>query len=157
MWRSFFVTSVLASTARAQTAPPEAPATPARRFCSAPDTASRARRATGRRYPPPGYPPAGYPPPGYPPPGYPPPGYPPPGYAPPPAGGYPYAPPPRHAAPGFQTHDGVYLRLQLGAGYTRMSASQGGDSAVISGGSASIGLAVGGAVTDNLIIYGTFT
>jgi hypothetical protein len=101
-------------------------------------------------------PPAGAPPPGYPPqPSYPAPpaGYSAqPGYAPPPAN---Y--PPTYAVmrpPGTQTHDGFYLRLQLGGGYTSMSASSGPNSLKYSGGSVGFGLALGGAVAPNLIIYG---
>lgn len=135
--------------------------------------------------PPPGYapPPAqGYPPPpaeGYPPPaaqGYPPPpaGYSQPGYAPP--AGYPaqpayqqpgygpppqgYPPPPPYAqvrAPGAETHDGFYLRLHLGLGYTRMATSAEGSKFKISGSSSSFGLALGGSITPNLVIYGALS
>jgi hypothetical protein len=130
---TLLLASVVGSTARAQTAAPPA--------ADAPPLA-----------PPPGYPPPGYPPPGYPPPGYPPPGYPPPpGYG---APAYP-APPPAHA-PGFQLHDGVYTRLTLGGGYTRMSASASGSDIVVSGGSVGLGVAVGGAITEHLVIYGAF-
>jgi hypothetical protein len=141
--------SALGSAARAQTPPPEqAPAPAAAPAAPAPAAA-----------PPPGSPPPGYPPPGYPPPGYaPPPGYPPPGYGyPPPGYAAPgYAPPPRHLA-GFHEHDGFYLRLHTGAGYTRMSANSTGNDIVISGGSLALSIAVGGAITDNLILFGTFT
>ncbi len=115
-------------------------------------------------YPPP--PPSGYPPPaGYaPPPGYPPAqGYPPPGYPPPPPG-YP-PPPPRYyhgpysqapaTAPGWHLHDGTYVRLQLGFGYTSMSTTVSGGDFKVSGGGAALGIAIGGAITNNLIIYGT--
>jgi hypothetical protein len=144
--------SVYAATAQAQTQPPPEAAQPQ------------------------AYPPAQQPPPGYAPPpaqGYPPPpaGYAQPGYAPPPAGyppqpgyqqpGYPppqgYPPPPPYAqvrAPGAETHDGFYLRLQLGGGYTRMSASAGGISQKISGGAVGFDLALGGSVTPNLVIFG---
>jgi hypothetical protein len=116
--------------------------------------------------PQPGYPPAGYPPPpaGYPPPGYPPPpGYaPPPGY-PPPAG---YPPPPRRyyrgqytqqpeVPPGFHTHDGTFIRLQLGFGYNNMSASVPGLDMKVSGGGAGFGIAIGGALNNNVVLYGT--
>ena len=91
--------------------------------------------------PPPGYGPPPttpvYPPP---PPGYQP-GYPPPGYIP--------APPP-------ETHAGLYLRLHLGGGFTSVSASDGvGGKITISGGSLSLGVAVGGAVAPNLALFGT--
>jgi hypothetical protein len=100
--------------------------------------------------PPPGYqdpnaaPPAGYaPPPGAytPPPAYTaPPGYPPTAYA---------APPPANL------HDGFYLRLHLGGGFTNLSASQAGTDVTISGGSETFGAAFGGVVSPNLIIYGS--
>ena len=94
--------------------------------------------------PPPGYAP-GYGPPGYPPPprGYAPGNYYPPGYTPVGAG-----PPPN-------LHDGFYLRLHLGGGGTHVSGSDAfGDSVKISGGSVSFGIALGGAVTPNLIVFG---
>jgi hypothetical protein len=119
--------------------------------------------------PPPGYapppdyapPPAYAPPPGYaPPPRYAPPGYGPPGYPPPPrpypTGNY-YAPgygapppPPEHL------HDGFYLRLHLGAGETHFSGAYGnGNTVTASGGSGSFGVAIGGAVAPNFIVFGT--
>lgn len=111
-------------------------------------------------YPPPqpGYPPpAGYAQPGYaPPPGYQAqPGYPPPQQGYPPPAGYP-APPPYASmrAPGAETHDGFFLRLHLGGGYTSMSASADGNKVELSGGSLGLGVALGGSVSPNLIIYG---
>jgi hypothetical protein len=82
---------------------------------------------------------------------------PPPGYAAPPPGygapaPYPY---PRRPAPGAETHDGAYVRLQLGGGYTSLSADADGNSLKISGASVGFGLAVGGAIAPDLIIYGT--
>jgi hypothetical protein len=113
----------------------------------------------GTYAPPPGsYPPPGTyaAPPGYyaPPPGTyaPPPGYyvPPPGYYPPPPGSYapPYGmgPPP----PGSHMHDGFYLSLSLGPSF--LSASTG--SVKIQGGGAAFGMAMGGALTRNVILYG---
>jgi len=95
--------------------------------------------------PPPGYAP-GYGPPAYPPPprGYAPGSYYPPGYA--PVG---YGPPPN-------LHDGFYLHMQIGGGGTRVSGTDAfGESVKISGGSLSIGIALGGAITPNLIVFGT--
>jgi hypothetical protein len=121
--------------ARAQDAPPPASDAP-------PQTAM-----------PPGYgpPPAapGYPPPAAP--GYPPPqpGYPPPGYGPgyPPPGYVPILPP--------ETHAGLYLRLHVGGGFTSASGSDNlGNKVTISGGSVSLGVAVGGAVAPNLALFG---
>jgi hypothetical protein len=155
-------------------APVEEPAPPAIATPPAP-AAPPPAPPPGYAYPPPGYapPPPGYaaPPPGYaaPPPGYaaPPPGYgPPPVYSYPPPGygypyGYPYGPPIARAAPppppGYHTHDGFYLRLHLGFGYTSMWANSAGTNVKISGDSAAIGITLGGAITDNLIIYGTMS
>ena len=92
----------------------------------------------------PGYPPSGYPPPpGYAQPGYPPPGYPPPGY---------YPPPPVAYADSMHLHDGFYLRLHLGGSYLQLNS----DIGTLSGPGASFGIALGGAIAPNLIIYGTF-
>jgi len=86
------------------------------------------------------------PPPGYAPPaGYAPYGYPPPGYV--------YRP-----GPGFQTHDGTYVRLHLGAGYTNMTADGGlGGTFKLHGASTSLGVAVGGVVAPSFIVYGALT
>ena len=54
--------------------------------------------------------------------------------------------------PGFQTHDGFYLRLHLGGGFTSIVGSNGSR---LSGGGVAIGVALGGAVTPNLIVFGT--
>ena len=94
---------------------------------------------------------------------------PPPGYGPPPA--TPVYPPPATAAaglparlsaagvhPGARARDarGLYLRLHLGGGFTSVSASDGvGDKVTVSGGSVSLGVAVGGAVAPNLALFGT--
>jgi hypothetical protein len=56
--------------------------------------------------------------------------------------------------PGARTHDGVYLRLQLGVGYTNMSANKTGTE-TIAGDGVSFGIALGDALNSNLIIYGT--
>jgi hypothetical protein len=120
--------------------------------------------AFAQNAPPPQEPPPAYnqPPPGYqqqPPPGYqqqPPPGYqqqPPPGYQPPPAA---YAPPPGYAPPQpppQNLHDGFYLRLHIGAGYGHMSANDSYGTAFMGGG-ASFGVAIGGTVAPNLVIFG---
>jgi hypothetical protein len=55
---------------------------------------------------------------------------------------------------GGETHDGFYLRLQLGGGFTSMSASASSNTVSISGGGAAFGAAVGGAVAPNVILYG---
>ncbi len=101
--------------------------------------------------------PAPPPPPGYPPPGTAPPGYapPPPGYyyGPPPAGYVPpvlTAPPP---VPGYQKHDGFFLRLLLGPAATSVSADAGDGSLSISGGGFVFALGLGGALMPDLILY----
>ncbi|HEX3904594.1 MAG TPA: hypothetical protein VH853_17290 [Polyangia bacterium] len=116
--------------ARAQEAPPPAPAT--------------------------AYPPGYGPPP--PPPAYPPPGYAP-GYAPPPPGYAPGYPPPQ--PPGFMpapmepTHDGVYVRMHIGGGFTSISGQNSyGETVTLSGPSVSLGVAVGGGIAPNLALFG---
>jgi hypothetical protein len=125
----------IAATATAQTAPPEQAAPP-----------------PGYNQPPPGY---NQPPPAdnqQPPPGYyqqPPPGYqqqPPPGYYPPPVA---YAPPPP------QTHKGFFLRLHAGAGYGHMGGTDSfGDEVAFVGGGGTFGIAAGGTVAPNFVIFG---
>jgi hypothetical protein len=120
---------------------------------------------TGQPPPPPsdapGYapPPAGYAPP-TPPPGYAP-GYGSPAYPPPPRGypseGY-YPPgyvPPGARLPPENLHDGFYLRLHLGGGFTHVSGGDAfGDPLTAQGGSVSFGIALGAAITPNFIVFG---
>ncbi len=98
---------------------------------------------------PPAYAPAPYaPPPGYAPAPYaPPPGY----YAPQPYPPQAYAPPPMV---GYHEHDGFYLRLLLGPGYFHNSASYNGVTITESGVGATFGMAAGGVVAPNLVVYG---
>jgi hypothetical protein len=79
--------------------------------------------------------------------------WPPPHYPPgdPPPGIPPYAVARR--APGAETHDGFYLRLQLGLNWTGLTATGNGSQTDVSGAGASMALALGGAATDRLIIY----
>ncbi len=92
--------------------------------------------------PPPGPPPAQYAPPPGPPPGY---------YAPQPYPPQAYAP----ATPvGYHEHDGFYMRALVGPGYMYNRASYGGSSLSISGVGATFGVAFGGVVSKNLVIYG---
>ncbi len=58
-------------------------------------------------------------------------------------------------APGAQTHDGFYLRLQLGGGYTRLSSSMNGTDRSSAGNSTAFAIALGGALTPHVILYGT--
>jgi len=101
--------------------------------------------------PPQGYgqpPPSNYPPPGYS--NYPPP--PPPGYGYPPPRGY--GRPVVYAPPVYQ-HDGFYLNMHIGGGYTSLSSTLDGVKTTISGGSLSLGVAAGGVIAPNLILFGT--
>ena len=82
----------------------------------------------------------------------------------------PYAPPPGYYAPqpypppayapqsisGYHEHDGFYLRALLGLGYLHTSASYAGDSEKVYGVGVTFGLAVGGVVAPNLVVYGEF-
>jgi len=134
-----------------------------------------------RSYPPQSYPPQGYAAPGYPPPapGYPPPGYPPQSYPPqsyPPAPypgspapyypyaqpGYPpgyYAPAPlsrptaRARAEGAETHDGFYLRMQIGLAAIDLKGTIPGETVTYGGVGASAGLAAGYTVAPHLTLY----
>ena len=58
-------------------------------------------------------------------------------------------------APGAETHDGLYLRLQLGVGYTHISSSTKGTDSSVAGASGSFDFALGAALNSHLIIYGT--
>ncbi|HVV52961.1 MAG TPA: hypothetical protein VHO06_25090, partial [Polyangia bacterium] len=94
-----------------------------------------------------------------------------------PAPGYPYGPPPAYyyrpnryrpqpyyygypAAPvvesaeGFHTHDGFYTRIHLGIAATSFSSTQAGTKTTYAGGGSSAGIAIGGVVARNLILYG---
>ena len=122
-----------------------------------PQQAPSQSQAPGQ-YPPPGYPPPpaqpapppGYPPPGQYPPGYPPP--PPPGYGPPP-GAYGYAQP--APDPTARRHDGFFLRMMAGPGFLSSKVTQNGAEAKVSGAAFSFDISIGGALTDNFVLYGT--
>ena len=58
-------------------------------------------------------------------------------------------------APGAETHDGFYLRMQLGLGYMRTSTSTMMSDVSITGVSENLGIALGGALNRHLILYGT--
>jgi len=136
-----------AQAAPEQAAPPPAPPPPAD-YGTPPGYDAQAA---------PGYPPPpAYSAPSYPPPPYgPPPSYGPgPGYPPPPPGyGQPgnYPAPYNLGSPG-NVHDGFFLRLHLGGGFTDVK----GNGVEISGGSVSLGVALGGALAENLILFGNF-
>lgn len=52
---------------------------------------------------------------------------------------------------GYHEHDGFYLRLQLGGGYTRADVA--GEDFALKGGGVGINAEIGGAVVPNFIIY----
>jgi hypothetical protein len=71
-----------------------------------------------------------------------------------------YGPPRGYYAPGygggygFHQHDGFYMRLHVGFGYMSASETYGGATDDYTGGGASYGAALGGAILPNLIVYG---
>src|SRR5262249_831673 len=69
---------------------------------------------------------------------------------------YPAAPNAMASVPraGFHEHDGVFVRLVLGGGYNNMSTSVQGSDIKVSGGGGSFAVAVGGALSRNLVLYG---
>ena len=76
-----------------------------------------------------------------------------PAYAPPPG----YHRGPAYAAPyyyGFHSHDGFFMRLDVGFGFMSASESFGGYTDTYSGSGVTYGAAFGGVVAPNLIIYG---
>lgn len=105
--------------------------------------------------------PSPYSPPTWPPPAY---AYPPPAsYGPPPGYYYPAQPPayyapqptaPQGPQPGDHTHDGFFLSLRPGIGILHAKYNYGGYDTTISGAGPALSLALGGAVTPNLILYG---
>jgi hypothetical protein len=56
--------------------------------------------------------------------------------------------------PGYHRHDGAYVRLQFGGGISSYKASANGTDVSITGGGYFFDFAVGGAVTDNVILFG---
>ena len=79
-------------------------------------------------------------------------GYPPPpGYAP----GYPPPQSPAFVPTPEPTHDGVYVRLDTGGGFTSISGKDSyGQTVKLSGSSFSLGVAVGGGIAPNLALFG---
>jgi hypothetical protein len=80
-----------------------------------------------------------------------------PDYGPPPAPPPSRRPPPRYSAPYYYetgSHQGFFLRLTAGVGYLYATESAGGETASYSGFGGTLGLAVGGAIAPNLIIFG---
>lgn len=56
--------------------------------------------------------------------------------------------------PTDHAHDGFYLRLHIGPAYTRMSTSDPVTDVVVKGTGGAFGVAIGGSVSKNLIVYG---
>ncbi len=59
-----------------------------------------------------------------------------------------------HAGGAAETHDGFYLRLNMGGGYTSMSTEVSGAKLKVSGSGGGIGVALGGVVAGNLVVFG---
>ncbi len=134
---------MIARVAVAQPPPPPPPPVPGTEPAQpAPQPTAEPQPATPAP-PPPGYP---YPPP----PGYgPPPGY----YGVPP--GYYGGPPPTYpVVPGARTHDGFYLHMDLGGGHMSSKTTDTGTKVTMGGGGYKFSLAIGGALTRHLILYG---
>jgi hypothetical protein len=64
------------------------------------------------------------------------------------------APPAALVDPTIHRHKGFFIRPELGFGYFGASASQGGVTLKVSGGGAALGLAIGGAVSEDFIVAG---
>ena len=67
---------------------------------------------------------------------------------------YPGAPPAVESMEGFHTHDGLYMRVHVGIAATGFSSTQAGVKTNYSGGGSSTGIAIGGVIAHNLILYG---
>ena len=59
--------------------------------------------------------------------------------------------------PGHERHDGFYLRMMFGGGYRKASASTSTDEVTISGTGPALTFAIGGALVDNVVIFGQLT
>ena len=57
-------------------------------------------------------------------------------------------------ADGPEQHSGFYMRMHLGPAYTSMSAELAGSEVEVKGSGGTFGVAIGGAVTENLIVFG---
>ena len=153
---------LVAPAARAQIAPAPPVADPP---AAAPAQSAPPEAAPAPQPPPPAEPAPGY---GYGSPGYGSPGYGPPapyyyyhhryrpmpyGYPPPPVA-YPMAPP--ESMEGFHTHDGFFLQVHVGISATGFSSKQAGVKTNYVGGGISSGVAIGGVIARNLVLYGAF-
>jgi hypothetical protein len=70
-------------------------------------------------------------------------------------GGYGY-PPVADNSDGFHVHDGFFFRIQLGGGFSSLASTTNGVKTTVGGGGAALGLAIGGVIAHNLILYGVF-
>ena len=68
--------------------------------------------------------------------------------------GYPPPPPVVESMEGFHTHDGFYMRVHVGIAATGFSSTQAGVKTNYAGGGSSTGIAIGGVIARNLILYG---
>jgi len=69
---------------------------------------------------------------------------------------YAYPPPPSVAESmeGFHTHDGFFLRVHVGIAATGFSSTQSGTKTNYAGGGSSSGIAIGGVIARDLVLYG---
>ncbi len=69
---------------------------------------------------------------------------------------YAYAPPPPpvESMEGFHTHDGFFMRVHVGIAATGFSSTQSGIKTNYAGGGSSTGIAIGGVIARDLILYG---
>jgi hypothetical protein len=60
------------------------------------------------------------------------------------------------SSPTVHTHDGFYLRLHVGPAFTKISGTDSfGTTTEYSGGGASLGISMGGALSDSVVLFGT--
>jgi hypothetical protein len=155
---------LVAPAARAQIAPAPVAVPPP---VAAPEQAAPPEAAPVPQPPPPAEPAPGAPGYGYGPPAYGSPGYGPPapyyyyhhryrsmpyGYPPPVA----YPTPPPESTEGFHTHDGFFLQVHVGISATGFSSKQAGVKTNYAGGGISSGVAIGGVIAHNLVLYAAF-
>lgn len=67
---------------------------------------------------------------------------------------YAYPPPVVESMEGFHTHDGFFMRVHVGIAATGFSSTQSGTKTTYSGGGSSSGIAIGGVIARDLILYG---
>ncbi len=66
----------------------------------------------------------------------------------------PLPPPPAESMEGFHTHDGFFMRVHVGIAATGFSSTQSGIKTNYAGGGSSTGIAIGGVIARDLVLYG---